>query len=202
MTDSFQEELFVEPKRSGSLKLIAAASAILITVLVFAGYAYLRKRHAENTAASISAALPVTEPRKPPKALILVDEAMLKGGTTTIGGIVKNTSNESLGPLSIEMELKRRKDAVVETKLVSLEPSNLEPQQEGRYSLSLKAQDYGSARVIALKTASDSSPVPYTTAQGQRRPAERLESKTVVIDKPRSKRGEFLNTPDNPARVP
>ena len=202
MSDSLQEELFVEPKSSTSLKLIAALAAIVITVAVLVGYGYLRRRHAENTAASLAAARPSPEPRQSPKALIVVDEALLKGGTTTIGGTVKNTSNEPLGPLSVEVELKRRKDGGADVKLVALEPQNLDPQQESRYALQLKAQDYSSARVTALRMGQDST-VAFTTAQGQKRPLERLESKTVVVgSKPKSKGGEFLNTPDTPARVP
>lgn len=201
MSDSLQEELFVEPKSSTSLKLIAALAAVVITVAVMAGYGFLRRRHAENTAASLAAARPSPEPRQSPKALIVVDEALLKGGTTTIGGTVKNTSSEPLGPLSVEVELKRRKDGGADVKLVALEPQQLDPQQESRYSLQVKAQDYSSARVTALRIGSETA-VAFTTAQGQKRPLERLESKTVVVGKPKSKGGEFLNTPDTPARVP
>lgn len=201
MSDSLQEELFVEPRSSASFKLIAAISAVVITGLVLVGYTYLRRRHAENTASSIAAARPSPEPRQSPKALIVVDEALLKGGTTTIGGTVKNTSSEPLGPLSVEVELKRRKDGGTDVKLVALEPQRLDPQQESRYSLQLKAQDYSSARVTALRMGSDST-VAFVTAQGQKRPLERLESKTVVVGKPKSKGGDFLNTPDTPARVP
>jgi hypothetical protein len=202
MTESLQEELFTEPKSSGTLKVVAGLCAMLLTVGVFAGYTYLRKRHAENTKATAAAALPAAEPRKSPKALVLVDEALLKGGTTTIAGTVKNTSSDTLGPLSVEIELKRRTGGTTEKKLIALQPEQLGPQEEGRYSLQVKAQDYGSARVNALRTVSDAAEVPFTTGLGQKRPLERLESKTVVIDKPRSKGGEFLNTPDNPARVP
>jgi len=201
MSDSLPEELFAEPRSSTTLKLIAAISAVVIGVLLLVGYAYIRKPHAENTASLLAAARPSPEPRPSPKALIVVDEALLKGGTTTIGGTVKNTSSEPLGPLSVEVELKRRKDGGADVKLVALEPQQLDPQQESRYSLQIKAQDYSSARVTALRIGSDTA-VAFTTAQGQKRPLERLESKTVVVGKPKSKGGEFLNTPDTPARVP
>jgi hypothetical protein len=57
--------------------------------------------------------------------------------------------------------------------------------------------------LVALKAGPNLVPLPYTTAQGQKRPPERLESKTITIGKPSpSKRGEFLNSPDNPSRVP
>ena len=198
MIDS-QPELLVEPKRSAGPKVLAALSALVITALVFAGYAVLRKRHAQ-TAALVTER--PTEPRQPPKALIMVDDALLQGSMTVIGGTVRNTSNEKLDGLSVELELMRRKDGVAEKQLVALAPAQLDPEQEGRYSLELKAQDYGSAKLVALKAGPNLQPLPYTTARGQKRPPERLESKTIKIDKPRTKPGEFLNSPDKPARVP
>jgi hypothetical protein len=198
-----EDELFAETKGSILPKLVAATAALVVTALVFSGYALLRKRHAQEAASSSLSMQPATEPRQPPKALILVDEALPKGGVTIIGGTVKNTSAEKLEGLSVEIELKRRKDGVAEKQLLALQPDLLDPQQEGRYSLQLKAQDYGSARLVALKAGPNLVPLPYTTAQGQKRPPERLESKTITIGKPSpSKRGEFLNSPDNPSRVP
>jgi hypothetical protein len=203
MIESHQDELFVESKRSLAPMVLAGISALLITALVFAGYALLRKRHAENSGSlSLSSSAPTTESRKPPKALIMVDEALLQGGKSTIGGTVRNTSAEKLEGLSVELELKRRKDGVTETQLLRLDPPQLEPQEEGRYSLQLKAQDYSSARLIGLKAGPHLLALPYATAQGQKRPLERLETKTVTVGKGPSKGGEFLNSPDNPARVP
>lgn len=196
MIDSHQEEVFVEGARSFPIKLVGAGAALLITALVFTGYTLLRKRHAESAAPSV----PVAEVRQPPKVLVMVDEALLQGGKTILGGTVKNTSTEKIDGLSVELELKRRNDASVETQLITLQPAQLEPQQEGRYSLQLKAQEYSSAKLIGLKAAS--GVVPYTTAPGLKRPPERLESKTIVVGKQSSKSGEFLNSPDNPARVP
>lgn len=200
MIDSKQEELFTESRRAVGPKLLAALAALLITGLVFAGYAILKKRHAQDSASVSLATRP--EPRQPPKALIVIDEALLQGGKTIIGGTVKNTSTERLEGLSVEIELKRRKDALTETQLVPLEPAQLDPEHEGRYSLQLKAQDYSSARLVSLKAGPGLAAVVYTTAPGQKRPPERLESKTVTIGKPSSKPGEFLNSPDKPARVP
>lgn len=203
MTDSHQDELFIEQKRSGAPAVLAGVAALLVTALVFAGYTLLRRRHAQSTASLVELSQPQTaEPRKPPKAVIMVDDALLQGSKTIIGGTVKNTSGEKLEGLSVEVELKRRKDGIAEKQLVALEPAQLEPGQEGRYSLELKIQDYSSARVVALKAGPNLALLPYTTVPGQKRPPERLESKTVKVDKPASKRGEFLNSPENPARVP
>lgn len=203
MFESQSDELFGEPKRSLTPMLLAGICALVITALLLAGYTLLRKRHAEDSgAASLSNPAQPVEARKPPKALVIIDEAMLKQGKTTIGGIVRNTSSDNLEALSVELELKRRKDGGTETQLVPLVPALLEPQQEGRYSLQLKAQDYSSARLVGLKTGPTLDAVAYTTAPGQKRPPERLETKTIIIGKPTSKGGEFLNSPDKPAHVP
>jgi len=199
MIESHQNELFVEPKSSAGPKLLAGLAALLITALVFAGYALLRKRHAGSLASSQQA---TTATSKPPQALIIIDEALLQGGKTTIGGVVRNTSSEKLEGLAVELELRRRKDAVIETRSIPLAPASLDSQQEGRYLLELKAQDYSSARLVALKAGPNSLPLPYATAQGQKRPLERLEPKTIVVGRPSGKGGEFLNSPENPARVP
>lgn len=203
MIDSQKDELYVEPRRSLGPMLLAGIAALLITALVFVGYAVLRKRHAQSSGLLVSSpSAGSVEPRKPPKALVIVDEALLQGNKTIIGGTVRNTSSEKLEKVSVELELKRRKDGVSETQIVALDPAQLEPSQEGRYALQLKAQDYGSARLIALKTGSNLEPLPFATAPGQKRPPERLETKTITVGKPAGKGGEFLNSPDNPARVP
>ena len=199
MTQSFNEELIVEPKGSFGLKLVAAISALAVTIAVLAGYAYLRQRHARNAITASQTNPP--QPKKPVKAMVLVDEALLQGNKTTVGGTVRNTSSEKLGQVKVELELKRRKDSAIETKLVSVDPSELDPTQEGRYSLELKAQDYGSARLVGLRVGPDSTAVGYSWAPGQKRPLERLEPKTIIVQRPSSK-SDDLGSPDRPARLP
>ena len=201
LIDSHSEELFAEPKSSSRRKLLGAILALAITALVFIGYTYLRNKHAREVAETIPPSV-ASEPKGPPQALILIDDALLQGGKAVLGGTVRNISAQKLGSLVVELELKRRKDGGAENKLVSLEPGQLEPQQEGRYSLHLKTQDYGSARIIALRADGGSLPLPYTTASGQKRPLERTASKTITVDRRPAKGEEFLNSPDNPARVP
>jgi len=202
MINSENPELFIEPKRSVGSMLLAGLAALLITGLVFLGYALVRKRHAEESGALVASNSAAGAPvKQEPKALITVDEAMLQGGLTILGGAVKNTSNQKLQGLAVELELKRRKDLTTEIKSIPLSPAELEPQQEGRYALQLKSQDYSSARLVGL-SAGATERLAFTTAQGQKRPPERLEQKTIIVGKPASKGGEFLNSPDNPARVP
>jgi hypothetical protein len=195
-----REEVFIEATESSGLKVVAAVAALLITALVFVGYTYLRKRQAQSAASVQQAGS--TQPKAPPQALILVDQALLQGTNTVLGGTVRNISNGKLDALSVELELTRRTGGTVDRKQVPLTPADLDASQEGRYSLQLKARDYVLAKVVALRTGSQAS-VPYTLAQGEKRPPEKLESKTIKIDKlPPGKRSEFLNSPDNPARVP
>jgi hypothetical protein len=130
-----------------------------------------------------------------------VDEALLKGGQTIIGGTVKNTFNEKLSGLSVELVLRRRKDSTIEQISVPIEPAELEPAQEGYYSLKLPAQEYSAVRLVNLRSG-DSNLLAYTSSLGQKRPPERIEPKVVIVPRTGSRGGEFLNRPDNPARVP
>lgn len=205
LTDSSHTELLIEEKQPASRKLIAIISAIAVTAIVIAGYTYLRRRHNQQVQALAAQAQAQNDdpnvPKGPAKAHIWVDEALLKGGQTTIGGTVKNISNEKLSGIAVGLELRRRKDASLEQISAPIEPSALEPQQEGRYMLKLAAADYSSVRLINLRTG-DSSLIAYTTSPGQKRPPEKIEPKVVIVPRPPSKGGEFLNSPDNPARVP
>ncbi len=201
-TETTKATLLSDDKNSGNTKLLAGGLAILATALLLVGYAYFRNRHIEQSLAGIPGphANASSLPKGPAKAHVLVDDAMLKGGQTIIGGTVKNISPEQLSGLSVELELQRRKDATIERMKVSVNPAQLQPTEEGRYSLSLRTQDYGSVRLIGL--SEDSTLLSYTTAPGQRRPPERLQPRVITIPRPSSGRDEFLNSPDNPARVP
>ena len=204
LTDSTHTELLIEEKRSTGRTLVAVVCALSVTAIFFAGYTYLRKRTAEQRLAATAAPAPPTSdaPKGPAKAHILVDEALLKGGQTIIAGTVRNISTERLSGLTVVLEVRRRKDGSLEQIPVIVEPNDLEPDQEGRYSLKRPAQQYISARLVVLKAGENAAPIAYTTASGQRRPPERLEPKIVTIPRSGSRGGEFLNSPENPARVP
>ena len=202
MLTSGNSQLLSEEKSSLVFRFAAAACAVLVTAVLFSGYAYFRRRHAQQTVApKIEAQSLSALPRGPAKAHVFVDDALLQGPNTLIGGTVKNISSGRLGGLSVELELQRRKDGSVEQKSLPVEPAQLEPDQEGRYSLKLKAQDYSSVRLTGLKSATESELV-YRTSPGQKRPLERLQPKVVTVPRAPSRGDGFLNSPDNPARVP
>ncbi|MGI9167240.1 MAG: hypothetical protein ACR2G5_12830 [Pyrinomonadaceae bacterium] len=202
LTNSEQPNLD-DARQSVRLKLIAGLCAILITAVGFVGYAYWKHRTQQLLARAeepklVSAKLP----KGPPKAHIRVDDALLKAGQTVIGGTVKNTSGEKLTGLTVGLELRRRKGRDIENTLVPVEPTELAPDEEGRYVLKLPAQQYSSVRLVGLKAGPDSALLAYTTSQGEKRPPERHEPKVVIVPRPGSRGGDFLNSPDTPARVP
>jgi hypothetical protein len=204
ITDSLNpEDPLGQPRESARLKLLAIVCAFGVSALLLTGYGYMRKRHAQQTLVS-SAVVPTSDngPKGPPQAHILVDDPLLNKGDTIIGGTVKNTSDHALTGVSIAMELRRRKDGSTEQTSVLVNPSQLEPQQEGTYALKLPVQTYASIRLVGLKADPQSTLLAYTSSPGKKRPPERLEPKVVVVKPSSSRKGGFLNTPDNPTRVP
>ena len=200
LTNSETHDL-ADDKSSVKLKLVAGLCALLITAAAFVGYAYLKHRNQQLARAQEPKPAETNLPKGPPKAHISVDDALLKAGQTLISGTVKNTSAEKLIGLTVGLELRRRKDKNIEHTLVPVEPTELDPEEEGRYLLKLPAQQYSSVRLVGLNAGPDSALLAYTTSQGQKRPPERLQPQ--IINQPRPGRGgEFLNSPENPARVP
>jgi hypothetical protein len=83
-----------------------------------------------------------------------------------------------------------------------VEPSRLNPDEEGAYTLKLPAQTYGSIRMIGLKADPEATLIAYSSSSGKKRPPEKLEPKTIIVGKRPVKDGEFINTFENPSRVP
>ena len=196
------EETIARERDSSKRKLLAVVCAVGITAILLVGYGYIRKYHAEKVLANATPP-PVAEtgPKGPPLAHVVIDEPTLEKGMTTIGGVVKNISKQELSGISVVLELRRRKDGRVEESSLSVTPTQLQPEQEGSYSLKVSSQDFASIRLAGLKADPQSSLIAYSSSQGKKRTPERLEPKTIVV-KRAGKPGEFINTPDNPARVP
>jgi hypothetical protein len=144
----------------------------------------------------------------PPEAQIFEDEARLKGSQALITGAVRNISDQRLEALSLELELKRRGNAQeVERRKISVEPAVLAPGQEGRYTLSLPSSEWSGARLLNLYSGRRAESIAFKSAVGARRPPERTPQgspKVVVVPRPKPKGGgeEFINTPDDPIRIP
>jgi hypothetical protein len=187
------------------VKFGAIACALAVALALLVGYRFLRARQL----ARVRAAQQTEQASKiaaPPEAQIFEDEARLKGSQAVITGTVRNISDKKLEAISLEMELKRRGNLqAVERRKVSIEPADLAPGEEGRYSLSLPSSEWSGARVLNLNSERRTEAIAFKSAVGARRPAERLPQgspKIVVVPRPKPKGEEFINTPDNPTRIP
>jgi hypothetical protein len=193
--------------RSPLVMVVAIIAALALTGSLFAGYMFLKRRHAAQVNAQRQAetAAAATKPAAPPELQVFVDDAMLKGSQTVIGGTLLNISRETISDLSVELELRPRKGGSPETRPVTVEPKDLAPNQQGRYSLKLATQDYSHARLLRITSGARTEEVAFKTAPGAQRPPEVIkpEVKTIIVKPPpkRSNGEEFINTPDTPAKI-
>ena len=193
------EETVAQEKESNKRKLLAVVCAIAVTALLLTGYAYIRKFHAQRLLASTTQ--PPVESKGPALAHVVIDEPTLEKGMTTVGGVVKNISNQQLSGLSVMLEFRRRKDGKPQQTVLQVTPRQLQPQEEGAYAAKFSIEDFASVRLAGVHADPESSLIVYSSSQGKKRPPERLQPPTIVV-KRSGKPGEFLNTPDNPGRVP
>ena len=200
--DPFHPEQAVSQQNdSTKRKLLAAVCAVAITAILLVGYAYFRRYHAQRV---LENAPPVAEtPHKGPAlAHVVIDEPTLEGTMTTVGGVVKNVSNQPLSGVSVTLELRRRKDGKHEETVLAVTPGELQPQQEGSYAAKFSIEDFASVRLTGVQADPHATELVYTSAQGKKRPPERLQPQVIVGGRHTTKPGDFINTPDNPVRVP
>ncbi|HET6978607.1 MAG TPA: hypothetical protein VFI24_19905 [Pyrinomonadaceae bacterium] len=196
------EKALIRERESNKGKLLAVVCAVGITAILLVGYGYIRKYYqGRNLAANAPPPVVHSGPEGPAVAHIVVDEPTLEKGMTTIGGVVRNISKQELNGLSVVLELRRRKDGGLEQSALPVTPGQLQPEQEGSYSMKVSAQDFASIRLAGLKADPQSALMAYTSSQGKKRTPERIEPRTIVV-KRAGKPGEFINSPDNPGRIP
>lgn len=194
------ERAAIQQHDSTKRKLLAVVCAVAVTAILLAGYAYSRKFHAQRV---LESAPPVAEtPHKGPAlAHVVIDEPTLEKGMTTVGGVVKNISNQPLSGVSVTLELRRRKDGKSEQTVLAVTPGQLQPQQEGSYAARVSIDEFASVKLASVQADPQSTEIVYTASQGKKRAPERLQPQ-VVVGKRTTKPGDFINTPDNPGRVP
>lgn len=142
-----------------------------------------------------------------PEAHVRVDEAMLRKPHAILGGTVENVGGAPLENLSVELEMRRRKDGSVELRQVPVEPSVLAPGQTGRYQVRVLSEEWSGSRLLRVRSGSRATDVAFKSSPGARRPPERVPVERVVDGKPapprqRSNGEEFINTPDTATSVP
>ena len=133
------------------------------------------------------------------------ERATHRGPDAVLGGTVQNISPNTLTGITIELELKRRQDNGSELRVVSLEPHDLGPQQQGRYALNVPSRVYRETRIHRITSNVATGDLAFKILPGAQRPNERLPTKENIVVRPSPKHGkgeEFINTPDNPVTVP
>jgi len=181
--------------------VVGVLCALVLTGLVFGGYLFLRKRHERQLAATAAAeALKKTTP----KVEVIVDDAMIEGKKSVLGGTIHNISTETLRNLAVELQLRKRKGGGLETKVVTPETSELAPDGRTRYQLEVAVQDYSSATFSKVLSGDTRTATAFKAIPGAARPPmEAPGSKTVVVGRPAPAKGEeFINTEKNPGKVP
>ena len=194
------EEALSQEKESNKRKLLAVVCAVAITAVLLAGYALVRKYHAMQVAADTTPDAAETTPKGPALAHVVVDEPTLERGMTTVGGVVKNISDQQLSGISVMLEFRRRKDGKTEQAVLPVSPGELQPQEEGAYAAKFSIEEFASVRLAGVHVGPKRTLIVYSSSQGKKRTPERLPSPIVI--KRAGKPGEFINTPNNPGRVP
>lgn len=195
------EEAVAQQHESTKRKLLAVVCAVAVTAILLAGYAYFRKYHAQRVLENATPPVAETAQKGPALAHVVVDEPTLEGNMTTVGGVVKNISNQPLSSVSVTLDLRRRKDGKHEQTVLTVTPAQLQPQQEGSYAAKFSIEDFASVRLASVQADPQSTVIVHTASQGKKRAPERLQPQ-VISGKRSTKPGDFLNTPDNPGRVP
>ena len=188
-----------EEKRHSRRLLIGLLCALLLTGTVLGGYIYLRKRHERQVAAAVEA----DNKKKAPQVEVFVDDATVNGKTTLLGGTIHNISNELLHNVAVELQLRRRVGSGVETRAVTPDQTDLPPDGKARYSLELPTQNYISVTFLRVIAGDNRAAVAFKALPGTPRPPlEAPAAKSVIVNRPAPRGEQFINTPNNPGRVP
>lgn len=141
---------------------------------------------------------------KAPEIKVIENAPTLKGSNSVVGGVVQNVSDEQIENLSLELELSRRDDGSKESREVAVTPNTLAPGVQGKYALTISNREWATTKILRVKSSSQTEDLAFTTQPGAKRPPERLpeNKKVVVVQRPKPKGEEFLNSPDKAEPIP
>jgi hypothetical protein len=190
-----------EERRHTRRLLIGMLCALLLTGSVCGGYLYLRKRHEHQVAAATTAEKIEKEKAR---VEVAVDEARTEGKKSILSGTIHNISNDALHHIAVELQLRRRTGSSTEARIVIPESTDLAPDARTRYRLEVAVQDYNSATFARVLTGDPHLAVAFKAVPGAERPPlpPVPAGKTIIVSRPAPKDGEFLNTEQNPGKVP
>jgi hypothetical protein len=181
-------------------RLLPLRAFILVLAISAAGCAKSKDQGGGARSSNLQSNVKVT---KAPALNVLENEAVLRGSQALIGGTVQNVSGQKIDNLLIDLELSRRDDGGKTLKQVQIMPASLSPGEEGKYSLTISNREWSGSKILRIRSGTGSvEDVAFTSQPGAKRPRERTpEGKTIVVERPRPKGEEFINTPDNPDPV-
>src|SRR5262249_24524764 len=191
-----------EENRHTRRLLVGVLCALVLTGSVFGGYLYLRKRHERQVA---EAAALETRKKASPKVGVFFDDETINGKTSVLGGTIHNISGETLKNVAVELQLRKRTGAGLETRVVTPEQTELAPDGKTRYSVEVAVQDYISATFSKVLAGDNRLAIGFKALPGAAPPAiDSPAPKTIVVGRPSPRGGgeEFLNSEKNPGKVP
>lgn len=135
---------------------------------------------------------------RPPAVNVLINEPLLKGSQAVIGGTIQNISNEALTDLIVEVELVGRDDGGKTLKELPVTPASIPAGEDGSYSLTISNRDWSASKIVRIRSRAQAEELAFTTQPGAKRPPERTpEGKTIIVQRPKPKGEEFINSPDD-----
>src|SRR5690242_17635641 len=190
-----------EERRHTRRLLVGVLCALLLTGSVCGGYLYLRKRHERQVAAAVAAE---KVDKAKAKVEVAVDEARTEGKKSILSGTIHNISNETLHNIAVELQLRRRSGGATEARIVMPDSTDLAPDAKTQYRLEVAVQDYNSATFARVVTGDAHLAVAFKAVPGAERPPLPAlpAGKTIIVSRPAPKDGEFINTEQNPGKVP
>jgi hypothetical protein len=190
-----------EERRHTRRLLVGILCALLLTGSVCGGYLYLVKRHEHQIATSVAAEK--VEKAKA-KVEVAVDEARTEGKKSILSGTIHNISNETLHDIAVELQLRRRNGGATEARIVMPDSKDLAPDAKTQYRLEVAVQDYNSATFSRVVTGDVHLAVAFKAVPGAERPPlpPNPAGRTIIVSRPAPKDGEFINTEQNPGKVP
>ena len=187
------------------LKTLVSSARMPALTLTLIPFLILSGCQKAPDASQQKAAQATPTPKPEPQAHVFFDEALLAKPYAILGGAVQNVGKERLEKLSVEIELRRRADSGVETREIKVEPADLEPGQQGKFSLKVLSEEWSGSRVVGLKSGARAEEVAFRALPGAKRPPEKVKDEVIVVKTPTKKKSggdDFINTPDTPYSVP
>jgi hypothetical protein len=185
--------------------LLAAGRKPALTLALLLPFPVLSGCQKAREAPQKKAAQATPTPKPEPRAHVFVDEALLAKPYAIIGGAVQNVGKERLEKLAVQVELRRRADSGTETREIKVEPADLEPGQQGKFSLKVLSEEWSGSRVVGLKSGARAEEVAFKSLPGAKRPPEKIKDNVINVKTPAKKKSggdDFINTPDTPYSVP